>query len=522
MKRAGNFGNLWGSLASCGRLSIGPWIGRRLPTAAQDAILPHMLILVVVCAAAYGELPAPEQAAIDRISADSLRTNLSYLASDALEGRATPSHGLDLAAEYIAAQFRRAGLEPAEQGSSYFQSAKFDQTTVDMEGFQLLLASGDEEIDVHKDEVRVQSLAGLDLTAAPVLKLPGNGAIPPIAGMVVAGDERRYGTEAFLNELQKRKPALILLVGRTRDTPRNTPGAFLDEADGNHAPVIRIRRSEAAALLRGAGDITVSLHLARPSLKEVLLRNVAGTLRGSDPVLRDQYLLLTAHYDHLGRNAKGIFNGANDNGSGTVSVIEIARALAALTPHPKRSILFVALFGEEEGLLGAYYYARHPLAPLKNTVANINLEQMGRTDDPGGREITAFGFTGPSFSNLPAIMGDAAKAEGVSVYRRKDADDFFNRSDNYAFAQYGVIAHTIAVAFEYPDYHGLGDKSEKIDYANMAKVDRGVAAGILKVADEPEAPRWSDSKAAGIYRDAGRGCGINLIRNPTKGVNEQL
>ena len=97
------------------------------------------------CALAYGELPAPEQAAIDRISADSLRTNLSYLASDALEGRATPSHGLDLAADYIAAQFQRAGLEPAA-GDSYFQPAKFDQATVNMEGFQMVLASGGQEI----------------------------------------------------------------------------------------------------------------------------------------------------------------------------------------------------------------------------------------------------------------------------------------------------------------------------------------------------------------------------------------
>ena len=94
------------------------------------------LACAFICALAFAELPAPEQAAIDRISADSLRTNLSYLASDALEGRATPSHGLDLAADYIAAQFQRAGLDPAA-GDSYFQPANFDQATVDMEGFQL-------------------------------------------------------------------------------------------------------------------------------------------------------------------------------------------------------------------------------------------------------------------------------------------------------------------------------------------------------------------------------------------------
>jgi hypothetical protein len=465
------------------------------------------LVLVVACALAYGQLPAPEQAAIDRISADSLRTNLSYLASDALEGRATPSHGLDLAADYIAAQFQRAGLEPAA-GDSYFQPAKFDQATVGMEGFQMVLASGGQEIRLSKDEVRVRSLDGLDLTAAPVVKLPDNGAIPPIAGMVVAGDERRYGGETSLNLLQAGKPALILLIGRTRETTLgrvpNTPLPFLEEADGNHAPVIRIRQTEAAELVAANRGVTVSLHLAKPVLKEAVLRNVAAILRGSDPALRDQYVLLTAHYDHLGRSPKGIFNGANDNGSGTVSVIEIARALAALDPHPKRTILFMTVFGEEEGLLGSYYYTHHPLVPLKNTVANVNLEQMGRTDERTGREVAAFAFTGPSYSNLPEIMGDAAKAEGVSVYKRKDADDFFDRSDNFAFAQYGIIAHTIAVAFEYPDYHAIGDKVEKIDFANMATVDRGIAAGIVQLADEPDAPRWSSAKGAAIYKDAGR------------------
>jgi hypothetical protein len=464
--------------------------------------VPH-LIAIVVCA----QVPTSDQAAIDRISADSLRANLSYLASDALEGRGTPSHGLDLAADYIAAQFQRAGLEPASNGS-YFQPANFDQATVNMEGFQMVLTSGGQEIRLSNDEVRVRSLDGLDLTNAPVVKLPGNGAIPPIAGMIVAGDERRYGGEIFLNELQARKPALILIVGRGREGLRarapNTPVTFLEDVDGNHAPVIRIHQTEAAALIGSNNGVTLSLHAAKPALKEAVLRNVAAILRGSDPALRDQYVLLTAHYDHLGRSPKGIFNGANDNGSGTVSVIEIARALAALDPRPKRSILFMTVFGEEEGLLGSYYYTHHPLVPLKSTVANVNLEQIGRTDEKTGREVAAFAFTGPSYSNLPEIMGEAAKAEGVSVYKRKDADDFFDRSDNFAFAQFGIIAHTIAVAFEYPDYHALGDKPEKIDYANMATVDRGIAAGIVRLADETEAPKWSNAKGAGIYREAGR------------------
>jgi hypothetical protein len=465
------------------------------------------LIAVFVCALASGQLPAPEQAAIDRISADSLRTNLSYLASDALEGRGTPSHGLDLAADYIVKQFQDAGLEPAA-GDNYFQVAKFDRAAVNMEGFQLLLSANGKDVLVGPDEVRVRSLAELDLAGAPVVKLPDNGAIPPIEGKVVAGDERRYGTEALLAELQSRKPALILLIGKTRQMPQRTaparPATFLEEADGNHAPMIRIRRSEAAALLLNGVGMTITLHVAKPALQEAVLRNVAAVLRGSDITFRNQYVLVTAHYDHLGKTPGGIFHGANDNGSGTVSVIEMARALATLTPHPKRSILFMTVFGEEEGLLGSYYYAEHPLVPLQDTVADINLEQMGRTDEKSGNRIGSFAFTGPSYSNLAEIVSGAAKAEGVSIWKLKDADGFFDRSDNYAFALHGVVAHTIAVAAEFPDYHGLGDTWEKIDYANMAKVDRGVAAGIIAVADDPDPPKWSSAKGAAIYRDAGR------------------
>ncbi len=136
-------------------------------------------------------------------------------------------------------------------------------------------------------------------------------------------------------------------------------------------------------------------------------------------------------------------------------------------------------------------------------MADLNLEQMGRTDDTTGRKLSEFAITGPSFSNLPGILTAAAKAQGVKVYARHDGDEYFDRSDNFSFAQFGIVSHTLAVAFEYPDYHALGDKQEKIDYANMATVDRGVAAGIVALANSPDRPAWSAAKAAAVYKDAG-------------------
>jgi hypothetical protein len=446
-------------------------------------------------------LSASEQSAIDRISAESLRGNLSFLASDDLEGRATPSRGLDIAADFIAAQFRRAGLEPIGKDKSYFQTAKLREITSNPQGLKVTLKTAEGELDLATADLNVRSRCALDFDRAQVLELPEGGSLPPVEGRIVAGSSRLYGNEAALFRLQARKPRLILLLGRRAGL--ETGPSYLEELDSSDAPVIRITNVAAADALAARQPLVVSLHVGAPRMKDVLARNVGGILRGSDAVLRNQYVFLTAHYDHLGMSGDRIFDGANDNGSGTVSVIEIAAALASMPVHPKRSIVFMAWYGEEEGLLGAYYYTHHPLVPLKDTVANINLEQMGRTDDEDGPEVGKFAFTGPSYSDLPARMAPAAKEEHVGIYLKKDADAFFDRSDNYAFALSGVVAHTVVVAFEYPDYHGLGDKWEKLDYSNMAKVDRGVAAGLLDIANSSQTPKWNDSKSTAPYRGAG-------------------
>ena len=440
-------------------------------------------LLTFVCAVAATQTPV-----------ENLRADLTYLASDELEGRGTPSKGLDLAADYIARQFQEAGLKPVAPDGSYFQVAKFGDVVHTGDEFSLTFTSGRKKLSIGKGEARVRSLSPLDLRDERAVKLPDNGTIPPVAGLVVAADEARYGREDALRQLQERKPALILLIGKERG-----PQSAVEELSPDLAPVIRIGNAEALEFLNQP-EVTVSIHAT--ASKEALLRNVAGILPGSDPALRGQYILLSAHYDHLGHPFQGIFHGANDNASGTVSVIEIAREIAAQPVHPKRSILFMAFFGEEEGLLGSYYYTHHPLVPLKDTIANINLEQIGRTDDTSGQKVREFVLTGSSFTTIPGIMQEAAKAEGVKVEHRKDADEFFARSDNYAFAVQGVPDSTIAVTFEYPEYHRTSDTTDKIDFDNMAKVDRAIAAGIVRLADESGIPKWTSEKAAAKYRNA--------------------
>jgi len=335
------------------------------------------VLIVISAASAQAQkwkpnLSSDHKAALERITANDLRGHLSFIASDLLEGRATPSRGLDLAAEYIASQFRRAGLEPAGD-DGYFQT-----TTVSVRG---------------------------------------------------------------------------------SDKPEK-------------------------------------------------VRNVIGVLRGTDPVLKDTCVIVSGHYDHLGVRASqegdNIYNGANDDGSGTVSVIQLAEALGGLKSRPKRSIVFMTFFGEERGLLGSRYYGKNPIFPIEKTIAHINLEQVGRTDDTEGPRISAASMTGFDFSEVGDIFAAAGKAVGVEVTKHpRNSDAFFGRSDNQALADLGVPAHTICTAFIYPDYHKASDHWDKVDYDNMAKVDRMVALGLLTIADSKIEPRWNAANPKTVrYLDA--------------------
>lgn len=328
------------------------------------------------------------QATLNQISPQSMRGHLTFLASDLLEGRNTPSRGLDLAAEYIAAQFRVAGLEPAGD-NGYFQMADWDE-----------LAK--------------------NLPRRP-------GALPPAKAEGVPHD---------------------------------------------------------------------------------MVKNVVGILRGSDPVLKDTYVLVTAHYDHIGMKPSGdgdrIFNGANDDASGTVSVIELAKAFASMKERPKRSIVFMTFFGEEKGLVGSRYYGAHPIFPIEKTIAGINIEQVGRTDDSEGPQVASVGVTGFDFSEVGAIIKAAGVKTGINVWKHPvNSDRYFGASDNQALADQGIPAHTISVAYGFPDYHGVGDEANKIDYENMAKVDRAVALAVATIANDTKTPKWdADNPKAAKYLKA--------------------
>ncbi|MET0288728.1 MAG: M28 family peptidase, partial [Pseudoxanthomonas sp.] len=188
----------------------------------------------------------------------------------------------------------------------------------------------------------------------------------------------------------------------------------------------------------------------------------------------------------------------------TVSVIELARAFAAQKVRPKRSIVFMTVFGEEHGLVGSRYYGAHPLVPVADTVANINLEQVGRTDDSEGPQVRAAAVTGADYSEVGDILRKAGERTGTRISRHPvNSDRYFSKSDNQALADLGVPAHTLSVAYAFPDYHGPADTWDKIDYANMAAIDRTVALAVSMIANSPTAPRWNaDNPNAAKYVEA--------------------
>jgi Zn-dependent M28 family amino/carboxypeptidase len=256
------------------------------------------------------------------------------------------------------------------------------------------------------------------------------------------------------------------------------------------------------SLPEGLTGASLTIHAPGPRREPIQLRNVIGVLRGSDPELSNTYIIVSAHYDHLGTkpqegdadSSDRIYNGANDDGSGVVSVIELAGALASMHPRPRRSIVFMTVFGEEKGLLGSQYYSRHPVFPLQKTVADINIEQLGRTDDTEGPQVGSATFTGFQYSDLPALFADAGKNLGIKVYDRNPGNDpYFDRSDNQALAEAGIPSHTVAVSLEFGDYHRPGDEWQKIDYTNMTAIDRMLGLGIISLADDPEPPKWNES-----------------------------
>jgi hypothetical protein len=321
-------------------------------------------------------------------------------------------------------------------------------------------------------------------------------------------DRQKTGLRTIHQTLTSSDAALEVRIVPKNAAPGPPRLLSSDQAAEHRVPQIAVVNERLWNLLTRSKTIprlSASMRLPAPEDRNVILKNVIGILRGSDPILKDTCVLLTAHYDHIGTGETAdhlsvsppkaedrIYNGANDDGSGTVSVVEIARALARINPHPSRSVVFMTFFGEELGELGAKYYAKHPVFRAAKTMADLNLEQLGRTDSTVGKQIENATLTGYQYSDVTKFLEQAGRETGIKVYEDKEAsEEYFLRSDNEALARLGIPAHTIAVAYDFSDYHAVGDEWQKIDYENMAKVDRMIGLALVNLANSTTAPQWN-------------------------------
>ena len=218
--------------------------------------------------------------------------------------------------------------------------------------------------------------------------------------------------------------------------------------------------------------------------------NVIGVLPGSDPVIRDQVVVIGAHYDHMGIgpavDGDSIYNGADDDASGVTTVLSIARALAQ-GPAPKRTIVFMATTGEEQGILGTRWYVKHPAFPIDKMVADMEIEMIGRPDSMAGGPGKAW-LTGYDRST----MGDMLKASGIPIVADPYPQHrFFERSDNIVFARMGIPAHTLSSFNLHTDYHKPSDEISKIDFAHMTAVINAAVKAARILADGT-APQWKE------------------------------
>ncbi len=486
---------------------------------------------LLVTSAAGGKwdftLTSAQQRALATISASALQAHVSFLAADALDGRGAGTQGLEVAAQYIAAQFRGARLTPAGE-EAYFQTTPRLRMAPASDGYRCLIATDGRTVNVPAPQFGVVTMFGgigpamreLHVDQAPIYKIPFGGAVPdrlPDANRtVVITDSPASPTERsemqalvtrraqFASKLAALEPAVIVEVRRDPARARDyfTTSVLMDPQiqprPVSGPPIVALNGDAGAGAYDGmpAGPTgaVFTVHVNAPVTKAAPQHNVIGVLPGSDPALALTYVLVTAHYDGQGMRpgADPVWNSANDNGSGTASVVALAAALSSLQKRPRRSIAFVAFHGEESGLVGSRYYAQHPVFPLDKTIADLNIEMVGRTDDTDGDQHGRASVTGFDYSDIGEIFRRAGVLTGITVFKHpKNSDPYFRASDNQPLANLGLPAHTVCVAFQHPDYHGADDTWQKIDYENMARTVRMIGAALIGIADSRQEPRWN-------------------------------
>ena len=510
---------------------------------------------------------SPARKAAAAITAEQLKDYLYYVASDEMEGRDTPSRGLDLTAKFIALNLKRWGFKPAGDDGTFFQKFMLNIRSTDAAKTQLEI--GGQKIRYGRDFFANTVAATV---AASPLVFAGNGwrlkaknldALKDVdvkgKTVVIYSDEDypagvtpqdlfsgKYGQTnvdwvAPLDYARERGAAGLIIVAapdaeenwqnerRQRERGGTSVERFvqLRISKNRNIPTMVISRAAAENLFQGAStafseivrltetdaplptfalDKTASYTVAAKNEK-ASTQNVVAVWEGSDAILKNEMVAVGAHYDHVGvrPNAPGedkIWNGADDDGSGTVAVLAMAEALAKSPRKPKRSILFVWHAGEEKGLWGSEYFNKYPTVDIKKVVAQLNIDMIGRSrkaDDvnPKNKDLSTESEVYVIGSEMMSSkLGAVTKMTNDSFlklsynYRYDDPTDvnrFFFRSDHFNYAVNGI---PVVFWFDgvHEDYHGADDEPEKIDYAKMERIARTIFLTMWEIADLKERP----------------------------------
>jgi hypothetical protein len=502
-----------------------------------------LTILLLVSLAAVGQQQDLEP------SPSRLQQHISYLASDALDGRRTGTAGANDAARYVAGEFSRAGLMPGVGKperkpraiiASYLQTFPY-VGRVELGKNNVLSLHG----DVAVANLRVgEDWMPLGISANQTLALTGivNAGYGITANELNHNDykgtysknqvavirtgtpdgDNPHGRFTTAGQLRFKVAAAqsagvgALLIVSDEDDLKNEPLARLgyDNAGLAGIPVAVISK-QAAEKLAIAKQVTLTTDVVRA---EVPTYNVIGVLEGSDPVLKKENIIIGAHYDHLGRGGEGslapksgeIHHGADDNASGTAGLIELARIFGAERPRLKRTLIFIAFGGEEEGLLGSNYYVNHPFTPLTNTVGMINMDMIGRMKD---RKLMIGGVgTAKEWRDLIAPEKSFELTLNEDGFGPSDHSSFYGKQVPVLFFWTGT----------HNDYHKPSDTWDKINYNDEAKILSFVARIIRDIDNADKRLTYTTAKSDSAPRTGGFRVYLGTIPNYADSSNGML
>lgn len=450
--------------------------------------VPAVLLVLVGCAAAQAaaeSAPAPAPASVvEAISEQRVRDTVAWLAADERRGRDTGSPELEAAAAWIADRFAASGLEQVQPGT-WFHEFSLPGLELDSTNIELKLTCQDGE-----QSAPVTPVADQDVRLwRPADLLAGEEACS-----VVRADDP--GLDRMLMLASARRPIVVEIA---------TDDPAWQGAAGVHRLITRVRQAARPVFLvrqgvlpaeqvRADASWVATWKVAAGERADVTQRNVVGLVRAAKgSPFEQQYVVVSAHYDHVGVgravDGDGIYNGADDDATGTTAVLLLAEAIAR-QPAPRRNVLFVAFAAEERGLRGSRAFCEQPPVELDKVVADLNIEMIGRPEP--GNEGKAW-ITGAELSDFATICGAALARTGIGLVDFPMAGRLFAASDNFSFVSHGVVAHSISAGSLHSDYHRPSDEVDRLDIPHMTRIVRGLFDVVLELANRDAAPEWNEA-----------------------------